>query len=800
MVLTQLARPTLAALLACVLTVSSATPASAEIVLPKGVNTAFLVRFDKAPSKDAAGALHFDVDPAGRPFLLTGNTLVALSEKPDAPGRVFQVPGVKRIDHFAWMPDGTLLMIAGRDLGELTPKGFQKILTLPASGMKVAAATDDTCLLCAGDTPETRRDIYRYRKGGKLLRLVRAESPVTAAAGGKGFTFFAVGKGIYLLVDGKPLQLVYTADADVAALAPVSGSGVFFATAKDAGYISGPGSGFTFLRRKDVRLRVHDEALFVFLPDEGVMTCSPVGLFEKMAHDIAMAETDGGVKLTDRGRAALDRGLDAVKRGNWDTAIRHFDDARADAPYAPEVLRSLALAHDRAGGRDIPAVIWYRAYLAAAPKAGDVPTVRARIAQLAARVQANAHRLRSEGLNLARSVLPAESDESSASSVVKARLAVSDIAGARLAAQKAGKYSIDYCRMYVAKAQVKLGDLPGARVTVAPMKASWQKDSVLAAIAGKQLERGDVAGARQTLTLMKDASKGDSVLLGIATHRARTVGIDEAVSTLRSAAHGKRQSTLLKRLGESLAREGKVREALKTAEKIRDANIRRTGFAVIAWKQATDDDTAGARQTAALAGDETTDPATCYYLALTWAIIGDCDKARKAAARIPWKQYYRRAAVRGIVTQQAKSGDTTGARRTIAESLKEAKALDANERESVRLTMARALCDVGDLDEAERIAYLITDEYYREMVLGRVLERRSDTRRAEVHAWTLEARGYQRSASYNMAVLDLKRFFNAKKGRPARDIWDDLVSGADRLESALKSVNNKETTWRTRRH
>ena len=68
----------------------------------------------------------------------------------------------------------------------------------------------------------------------------------------------------------------------------------------------------------------------------------------------------GGVNPTEQGQLAMTRGLKAVSDENWSSAIAQFMRARGEAPQSPEVLYNLALAYDKIGGREIPAIIWYR--------------------------------------------------------------------------------------------------------------------------------------------------------------------------------------------------------------------------------------------------------------------------------------------------------------------------------------------------------------------------------------------------------------------------------------------------------
>lgn len=79
---------------------------------------------------------------------------------------------------------------------------------------------------------------------------------------------------------------------------------------------------------------------------------------------------------------ALKRGFAMAQRQRWGLAIRYFGNAQKLAPLDPVVLFNLALANDRAPGRNVVAAAWYRAYLAAAPNAQNAEKVRARIVDL----------------------------------------------------------------------------------------------------------------------------------------------------------------------------------------------------------------------------------------------------------------------------------------------------------------------------------------------------------------------------------------------------------------------------------
>ena len=71
----------------------------------------------------------------------------------------------------------------------------------------------------------------------------------------------------------------------------------------------------------------------------------------------------------------------------------------------------------------------------------------------------------------------------------------------------AGQIGSDQVYAWIAEAQAKAGDVPGATATADQMsdKNRRDKDGVYARIAARQLEGGDVAGAKQTASRIRDA-------------------------------------------------------------------------------------------------------------------------------------------------------------------------------------------------------------------------------------------------------------------------------------------------------
>ncbi len=82
--------------------------------------------------------------------------------------------------------------------------------------------------------------------------------------------------------------------------------------------------------------------------------------------------------------ALMQAGDASARRSDWQAAIAQYDQARKASPKSHLPLYGLATAYDRLGGRDLVAIAYYRAYLAALPlgRAEDVGLVLGRIDEL----------------------------------------------------------------------------------------------------------------------------------------------------------------------------------------------------------------------------------------------------------------------------------------------------------------------------------------------------------------------------------------------------------------------------------
>lgn len=95
------------------------------------------------------------------------------------------------------------------------------------------------------------------------------------------------------------------------------------------------------------------------------------------------------LSLPQEAQQAMTSGLEAAKLKDWDLAIKYFKEAQKLAPDSPQVLFNLALAYDKAGDKELPALALYEAYLIVAPDAANSQTVQARVKELDAQIETN---------------------------------------------------------------------------------------------------------------------------------------------------------------------------------------------------------------------------------------------------------------------------------------------------------------------------------------------------------------------------------------------------------------------------
>lgn len=169
---------------------------------------------------------------------------------------------------------------------------------------------------------------------------------------------------------------------------------------------------------------------------------------------------------------AVNKGIIAAKVPDYLLAVRYFQDARKLAPAAPIIYWNLGLAESKLPGRELRAIAWFGAYLAATPNASNAAAVKEQIDMLDVKSQSNLSRF-IKSVEAAASQLPSG-------------------------------YDRDHSLGSVAQLWAEAGDLAGAQKTANLIQPGRSKDRALIPIEIAQAEAGDIAGAQELNTMLKE--------------------------------------------------------------------------------------------------------------------------------------------------------------------------------------------------------------------------------------------------------------------------------------------------------
>jgi tetratricopeptide (TPR) repeat protein len=463
--------------------------------------------------------------------------------------------------------------------------------------------------------------------------------------------------------------------------------------------------------------------------------------------------------LSPEAQEALNKGVIAAKVPDYLLAIRYFEEARKLAPDAPEIYFNLGLAESKIPGRELRAIAWFGAYLAASPYAANAAAVKEQIAVLDVKNRSNVSRL-IRSVQSAASQLrddPRVRDGWGAqiyamSRLVDLCLASGDIAGAQITADamRSGHFK-SKSHSYLAEAKAKAGDIAGANKSLATAlkiinemidlrTSDFYRDKSDAlnitadaqvALAKAQIKYGDIAGAQKTFAAALEtgeltkatynksgigfehttgASDSYSRACSIARAQVETGNIAGALNTAERIGDLIFKEYALASIAEAQATAGDIGAALTTNGLFQDPDRKLENLIRIAKAQAKNGDNTGAKKTLAPvieAGGPAKNPARWLReIAPIQAMSGDIAGARQTADLIQ-DPYDRSVALLFIAATQTKSGDIVGARQT-AEHIG-----DPGIKSYTQRVIARAQATSGDIESALQTADLIQDPYDR---------------------------------------------------------------------------------------
>ncbi len=261
----------------------------------------------------------------------------------------------------------------------------------------------------------------------------------------------------------------------------------------------------------------------------------------------ALAQTIAPAPLPSAAQEALNKGILAAKVPDYPLAIRFFEDARKIAPEAPVIFMNLGIAESKMPGRELRAIAWFGAYLAASPDAPNAAAVKEQIAVPEVKNQSNVSNF-IKSVQAAASQMRGDKKTEGLTRVAGLWAKAGDITAALHAADlcednKGGKASAYYV---VADAQAKSGDIAGAQKTASLISPQPPNTSVArtyivyahSAIAEAQASAGDRTGAQGTFDLALRTSElipaldRTQALEAIAKAQARSGDINGAQKTV----------------------------------------------------------------------------------------------------------------------------------------------------------------------------------------------------------------------------------------------------------------------------
>ena len=403
----------------------------------------------------------------------------------------------------------------------------------------------------------------------------------------------------------------------------------------------------------------------------------------------ALAQTNTPAPLPLAAQEALNKGILAAKLPDYLLAIRFFEEARKAAPQAAIIYLNMGLAESKIPGRELRAIAWFGAYLAANPGAPNATAVKEQIAMLDVKNQSNVSRLIQTLQD------SSANNRSRIETVAKLWADSGDIATALKIARLAGEIYGCSAQSHIAAVQANAGDMAGALKTAEMVVMPDYRTGAFLGIAAIQFERGDPNGAETTIALARRAadhiSDGQTkwIKLGdIAQLQIKAGRMDGAQATLRAA----------------LTAVELIEIPVQPDRKGIYLSARAQGQAFIADNQIAAGDVAGAKQSLALAFKNS-------------ELIDDPD-ARSRHQGMYIFEYY------------AKAGDVSNAIKVLKAYQKSVDLIsDANRKsiftgsyDSRQNVLANLQMKLGGFDQALQTAHEITNVNIKTMTLGSIID------------------------------------------------------------------------------
>jgi tetratricopeptide (TPR) repeat protein len=284
---------------------------------------------------------------------------------------------------------------------------------------------------------------------------------------------------------------------------------------------------------------------------------------------------------------ALKKGIIAAQQQDYLQAIRFFQDARKIAPDASEIYFDLGLAESKIPGRELRAICWFEAYLAANPNAPNAAAVRVQIHTLDVNNTSNFSRL-VKAMQDATNQLVNRGTEYDLNLGLVA--VFWEEAGDMTAALKTADSirNADYKNQALASIAITsagAGDIPGAQEVADLIEPPHSKDGAIHSIAVAQARVGDITAALKTANLIQDATEKQQALTSIVESQAKAGDFDGAERNANLILEPDGKADALKCLAQAQAEIGDFKAALGTADLISDPADKSEALSSIAAAQ-----------------------------------------------------------------------------------------------------------------------------------------------------------------------------------------------------------------------
>lgn len=208
---------------------------------------------------------------------------------------------------------------------------------------------------------------------------------------------------------------------------------------------------------------------------------------------------------------AFNKGVLAARQQEWDIALQSFQDARKIAPTSPEIYYNLGLTESKIPGRELRAIAWLAAYLAADPQAPNASVVKTAIQGLLVKNEGNNDRFIEITRKAAEQVPPGELGVGKEVALAEVFRLYAEEGNEDKAAAFASEEHLSEVDLTSNSALYSMTDFGGREgIQQARLLAPSQEPIVRGWIAMGEAKIGDIAGALKDISAMPDGKSSDN--------------------------------------------------------------------------------------------------------------------------------------------------------------------------------------------------------------------------------------------------------------------------------------------------